>query len=310
MDVLSALDPAVAGGLEPFAGFGVSEELLAGARANMITALPALSDAVARTDHVISEDPQVIVRVHRPRGAVGALPALYSIHGGGYVIGTCDIDDGLFDQWCPKLNCVAVSVEYRLAPETAYPGPLEDCYRGLAWTFANAEMLGIDTTCIGLIGTSAGGGLAAALALLARDRGELRPAFQVLNCPMIDDRMTTPSSRLEGLPIWSRESNDFGWRSYLGDLFGTDDVPYHAAAARCADLSGLPPAFVAVGGVDGFRDEDIDYALRLMRAGVPTDLHVYAGLPHGHSLFPNVVGSQQWDRDQFDWVARQFGGRS
>ncbi|MGD9795316.1 MAG: alpha/beta hydrolase [Acidimicrobiia bacterium] len=306
MDVLGALDPVIAAGLEPFAAFGVSEQTLAAARSNMLTVLPELSDAVERTDHVVSADPEVIVRVHRPRGLVGALPALYSMHGGGYVIGTRDIDDFLFDQWCPALNCVAVSVEYRLAPETPYPGPLEDCYTGLAWTFVNAEMLGIDTSRVGLIGTSAGGGLAAALALLARDRGELRPAFQVLNCPMIDDRMTTPSSQLDGLPIWSKESNEFGWRSYLGELFENNAVPCHAAPARAVDLSGLPPAFVAVGGVDGFRDENVDYALRLMQAGVPTDLHVYAGLPHGHSLFPKAAGSQQWNRDQFDWVARQF----
>ena len=133
-----------------------------------------------------------------------------------------------------------MSVEYRLAPETPYPGPLDDCYAGLAWTYEHADELGIDADRIGIAGVSAGGGLAAALALLARDRGEVPLAFQLLECPMIDDRQTTSSSQLDGLPVWSRDSNEFGWRSYLGDLYGTDDVPAYAAPARATDLVGLP----------------------------------------------------------------------
>ena len=162
-----------------------------------------------------------------------------------------------------------MSVDYRLAPETPYPGPLEDCYRGLVWTYEHADELGIDPERIGIMGVSAGGGLAAALALLARDRGEVPVAFQLLDSPMLDDRQRTPSSRQDGLAVWSRGSNTFGWKSYLGDLYGRDDVPATAAPARATDLSGLPPAFVSVGAVDGFRDEDIDYALRLNQAGVP-----------------------------------------
>ena len=184
-----------------------------------------LSDAVERTDHVVSEDPRVVVRVHRPKAVAGPLPCVYSIHGGGYVLGTYAMDDARFDRLCPTFPCVGVSVEYRLAPETAYPGPLDDCYAGLRWTFEHAAELGITPDRVGIAGVSAGGGLAAALALLARDRGEVPVAFQLLECPMIDDRQTTSSSRLDGLPIWSRESNEFGWRSYLGDLYGSDDVP-------------------------------------------------------------------------------------
>jgi acetyl esterase/lipase len=131
-------------------------------------------------------------------------------------------------------------------------------------------------------------------------------AFQLLDCPMIDDRQTTPSSRQDGLPVWSRESNTFGWRSYLGDLYGTDDVPYTAAAARAQELSGLPPAFVSVGSVDGFLDEDVDYALRLNRAGVPAELHVYPGACHGYQIAQDCEITRQSRRDVEDWLARQL----
>jgi acetyl esterase/lipase len=154
-------------------------------------------------------------------------------------------------------------------------------------------------------GVSAGGGLAAALALRCRDRG--RPiAFQLLDCPMLDDRQITLSSRLDRLAVWSRASNSFGWQSYLGDLRGTSHVPADAAPARATELAGLPPAFVSVGSADGFRDEDVDYALRLNQAGVPTELHVYPGAPHGYAMAPDSpVAKQAW-RDKTDWLARQI----
>ena len=131
-------------------------------------------------------------------------------------------------------------------------------------------------------------------------------AFQLLDCPMLDDRQHTPSSRLDDLAIWSRESNEFGWRSYLGDLYGTDAVTYHAAPARATDLAGLPPAFVSVGTVDGFRDEDIDYAVRLNQAGVPAELHVYPGAPHGYQIAGDTAIGRQARRDADDWLARQI----
>jgi acetyl esterase/lipase len=265
-----------------------------------------LSDRVERTDHVVSDDPRLVVRVHRPKGMSGPLPCVYSIHGGGYVLGTYAMDDARFDRYCPSFPCVGVSVEYRLAPETAYPGPLDDCYAGLRWTFDHADELGVDTARIGIAGISAGGGLAAALALLARDRGEVPLAFQLLECPMIDDRQTTSSSRLDGLPIWSRESNEFGWRSYLGGLYGTDDVPAYAAAARATDLVGLPPALVIVGGADGFRDEDIGYALRLNQSGVPTELHVLPGAPHGVQMFADSVVARRWNQIVTEWLGLQL----
>jgi len=269
----------------------------------------ALSDAVERTDHVVSDDPRVVVRVHRPKGVEGPRPCVYSIHGGGYVLGTYEMDDARFDRWCTRFGCVGVSVEYRLAPETPYPGPLDDCYAGLRWTHAHAEQLGIAPDRIGIAGASAGGGLAAALALRARDRAEVPVPFQLLECPMIDDRQTTSSSRLDGLPVWSRESNEFGWRSYLGDLYGTAEIPSDAAAARADDLAGLPDALVIVGGADGFRDENIDYALRLNQAGVPAELHVLPGAPHGVQMFVGSGLARRWDQLVTTWLELQVGSR-
>lgn len=308
MDTHSMLHPVIAEAVQAMPFPTISGDTLALMRGFPFPAQP-LSDSVERSEFVVSEDPPVRVRVHRTKGASGALPCLYSIHGGGYVIGSYDMDDARFDGLCQKVPCVGVSVEYRLAPDVPYPGPLDDCYAGLKWVVDNADSLGIDTGRIGVGGVSAGGGLAAALALLVRDRGEMSLSFQLLECPMLDDRQTTPSSRLDKLPIWSHESNTFGWQSYLGNLYGTEDVPYHAAPARAVDLAGLPPAFIAVGAVDGFRDEDIDYATRLNQAGVPTELHVYPGLPHGHAIFPPVPAAGQWQRDVDNWLAKQFESR-
>lgn len=269
---------------------------------------PELSDAVVRTEHVVPGDPPVPMRVHRARDAEGALPCLYSIHGGGYVIGTYAMQDAPLDRLCRKLGLVGVAPEYRLAPETPYPGPLEDCYRGLAWTFEHADELGIDATRIGIGGVSAGGGLTAALALLVKQRGEFDLAFQLLDCPMLDDRQTTASSQMEGLPIWSKGSNTYGWRAYLGDLYGTGRIPCTAAPARATDddLRGLPPAYVSVGAVDGFLDEDVEYALRLNRLGVPCELHVYPGACHGYHMAVDSAVTAQSHRDEEDWLARQI----
>ena len=305
----TALDPAIV----PFADqvpFGeLNGATLAEIRATPFALPGELTDGVERVDHVVSEGPRVVVRVHTPKAAASRpRPCIYSIHGGGYVIGSYEMDDISFDQRCQALDCVGVSVEYRLAPETPYPGPLEDCYAGLAWVFKNAAQLGIDPTRVGVTGVSAGGGLAAALALLVRDRGEYTLDWQLLDCPMLDDRQCTPSSQADDLIIWNRASNAFGWKSYLGDLYGADDVPYHAAPARAEDLSGLPRAYVCVGGADGFRDEDIDYALRLNGAGVECELHVYPGAPHGVMLFADTDVARRYMRDQHEWLARRLQG--
>jgi acetyl esterase/lipase len=276
------------------------------ARNAKLVEAPPLSDRVERTDHVVCDDPRVLARVHRPVGAEGPLACVFSIHGGGYVLGSYEMDDAKFDRWCPSYGIAGVSVEYRLAPEHPYPEPLEDCYAALEWTHAHAAELGIDPGRIGITGVSAGGGLCAALALLARDRARVPVRFQLLDCPMLDDRQITPSSRLDDLLVWNRASNAFGWRSYLGELYGRDDVPAHAAPARASDLSGLPQAYVCVGGADGFRDEDILYAQRLYAAGVETELHVYPGAPHGVGLFAGTEIAWRYAADQEDWLRRQL----
>lgn len=302
------IDPAILAMLDQFpivANTHASAETLEDMRAGSIPA-PPLSDAVERLDHVVRDEPKLTVRVHKLKGSQKEnRPCIYSIHGGGYIAGSVDMDDGLFDALCQKTDCVGISVEYRLAPESPYPIPIEDCYAGLAWVFANAESLGIDPARIGIHGISGGGGLAAALALMVRNRGEYNLAYQLLDCPMIDDRQITVSSQAEGLIGWTKESNAFGWQSYLGDLYGTDDVPYLAAPSRANDLSGLPPAYICVGGGDGFRDEDIAYALRLGECGVPCELHVYPGAPHGAMLFTNTDVGARYVRDKNHWLTKK-----
>ena len=298
------LDPELAAvaALVPFDE--MNAEIIAAFRTMEMPAPPP-SATITRVEHTVPGAPAVPLRAHRARGADGALPCIYSMHGGGYVMGSNTMDDPQFEDWCPKLGLVGVSVDYRLAPETPYPGPLEDCYRGLVWTYEHADELGIDRDCIGIMGVSAGGGLAAALALLARERGEIPVAFQLLDSPMLDDRQQTPSSREDDLAVWSRGSNTFGWKSYLGDLYGRDDVPATAAPARAPDLAGLPPALVSVGAVDGFRDEDIEYARRLNQAGVPTELHVYPGACHGFtSLARDAAVTKRCLRNMEDWLRR------
>ncbi len=300
------LDSEIGPLLADFPFFAIGADNVADIRSVPLVPPTPLSDAVERTDHVVPGDPDVVIRVHRPRGIEGPLPCLYSIHGGGYVIGSFTMDDPRFDVWCPRFACVGVSVEYRLSPETPYPGPLDDCYLGLQWVHDHHEEVGVDPARIGIAGVSAGGGLAAALALVSRDRGEVPVQFQLLDCPMLDDRQITPSSQLDGLSIWSRESNTFGWRSYLGDIYGTDRVPAYAAPARAEDLAGLPPAYVSVGGADGFRDEDIAYAMRLGQAGVPTELHVFPGAPHGVMMFTETAVAKRYTATLDDWLGRQL----
>jgi acetyl esterase/lipase len=305
IDVRMLLDPELRPAMEEFQLPLLSKEVLATLRQQPFQTVE-LSDAVERTDRLVPGDPPVPIRIHRPVGASGQMPAIVSIHGGGYVIGTYDMDDAFFDRWCPKFGLVGVSVEYRLAPETPYPGPLDDCYSALRWTHEHAGELGIDPDRIGICGRSAGGGLVAGLALLARDRAEVPVALQIMEAPMLDDRQVTSSSQLDGLYVWTRESNQFGWRSYLGELYGSDRVPAYAAAARATDLAGLPPTYISVGAIDGFRDEDIDYAVRLTHAGVPCELHVYAGLPHGFIRASDARAVKLAVVNVEDWLDRQL----
>jgi acetyl esterase/lipase len=254
-----------------------------------------------------SGDPDVMLRIHTPNDAPSPLPCVYFMHGGGLVMGTADREDERFERYCTRFNCIGVSVEYRLAPETPYPGPLDDCYAGLAYLHQYADELGIDPSRIGIGGASAGGGLAAGLALLARDRGVFPIAFQLLIYPMIDDRQQTASSRWHDAPVWNPVSNKFGWSSYLPTTIGSDDVSEYAAPARATHLMGLPPTYIMVGTLDGFLDEDLDYARRLIHAGVPTELHVYPGAIHGFDAFARSVSvARHAVDDMHRWLAAQL----
>lgn len=311
LDIIPLLDPEVAAMLAA-SPVNIGEVLGSLTRESVVTIRemfaatppPPLSDEVTREDIALDGRGTAAVRVHRPRSPRSNAPCLVWMHGGGLVLGDNRMDDARFDKWCREFGIVGVSVEYRLAPEHPYPTPLEDCYVALAWTHRNASKLGVDPSRIGIGGASAGGGLAAGLGLMARDRAEHSVAFQLLIYPMIDDRQITTSSGWSD-PIWSPSANTFGWTSYLGAAKGSDDVSPYAAAARATDLSGLPPTLVIVGALDGFSDEDIDFAKRLRHAGVTTDLHVYAGAPHGFDTFGEFTDvSRRANHDLDDWLRR------
>ena len=269
-----------------------------------------LSDRVSRTTITVPGPdgaPDVALRIHRPVDAVGALACIVWMHGGGLVLGNEEQDDPRFDRWCERHHMMAVSIGYRLAPETPFPGPLEDCYVGLRYVVDHAAELGVEQGRLGIGGASAGGGLAAALALLARDRGGPTLSSQLLIYPMIDDRQITESSSWD-VPIWPPSSNAFGWTSYLGDAKGTEEVGPYAAAARATDLNGLPPTIIVVGALDGFVDENIDYARRLNHAGVPVEFHLYPGAPHGFdALLPRSAVARSANADLARWLDRHYG---
>jgi acetyl esterase/lipase len=250
--------------------------------------------------------PEVRVLVYQPTTASTPLPALLWIHGGGYVLGSADQDDLGVKNIVSTVGCAAVSVDYRLAPETPHPGPVEDCYAALKWLYTHAEELDVDPSRIAIGGGSAGGGLTAALALLTRDRGEVPLVLQLLIFPMLDDRTVTAADPhpYTGEFIWTHESNRFGWTSLLGQEPGGPDVSPYAAAARAEHLEGLPPTFINVGSLDLFLEENMEYARRLMRAGVPTELHVYPGAYHGFGMVPDAKVSQAAVRDELDALRR------
>ena len=278
----------------------------------MLAGLPAIEGVTSydRFAPCRQGDPDVRVRVYRPDDQPGRLPALLWIHGGGYVMGDIEQDDRLMKQLAKRIGCVAASVDYRLAPEHPFPAPVEDCYAALKWLSANAGELGVDPSRIAIGGASGGGGLCAGLALMTRDRREVKPSFQLLIYPMIDDRNVTPASHAITDPrVWNRESNRLGWKAYLGRDGGGPDVSPYAAASRATDLTGLPPAYIPVGALDLFIDENIEYAQRLIQAGVPTELHVYPGAFHGFDLFaPSAKVSKQFKADRDDALKRALHG--
>ncbi|RKQ15146.1 alpha/beta hydrolase [Ureibacillus endophyticus] len=223
------------------------------------------------------------VRIYQLKGRTETVPALLWIHGGGYVIGVPEGDDGLCQRFVKEAGCTVVSVDYRLAPEHPYPAPLEDCYSALKWIADNSQALNIDANRIGIAGASAGGGLTAALALLAKDRKGPNLIFQMPLYPMINDLNDNFSNKeITGNFIWNYSLNEAGWSMYLGDLKGSENIPYHAAPARATveDLKGLPYTYTCVGQLDPFRDETLQYVTKLAQAGVDVDFHLYAGGYH------------------------------
>jgi acetyl esterase/lipase len=264
------------------------------------------SDHLARGAH---GDPDVLLRAFRPRvESGGPLPCLYWIQGGGYVLTAPDLDDRFCETIVETHRCAVVSINWRRAPEHPFPAAANDVYAGLAWTIGEADRLGIDSDRLVVGGHSSGGGKAAALALMVRDRGELSVAHQLLLYPMLDDRQTTPSSaRVTDPQVWNRESNELAWRAYLGEMYGSDDVSPYAAPARATDLSALPPATMLTGELDLFVDEDIIYAQRLMSAGVPIELHVYPAAHHGFDRHvPRAVVARRFVSDRDAALRRAF----
>jgi acetyl esterase/lipase len=289
-------------------------EKVRAARATRIAMFPSPPDR----DDVVMEDlrvpgpanaSDVPVRVYRPKAASSAPRAsLFEIHGGGFMMG----DIAMMDPWCQRvageIGAVVVSVDYRLAPEHPFPAGVEDCYAALVWMATEAKKLGIDPERIAVAGQSAGGGLAAATALLARDRGGPKLCYQVLEIPELDDRLDTPSMlAFTDTPLWNRPNAVWSWKHYLGPDQEGDVSPY-AAPARAESLAGLPPAYISTMEFDPLRDEGILYGLRLLQAGVSVELHSYPGTFHGSALLPTAEPSRRNMEEVFGVLARRLSG--
>ena len=252
-------------------------------REKIIGKLPEIK-GVNSFDQLISRETEtdVLVRVYSPESQTEVLPALLWIHGGGYCFGSMESDDYVVREMVKSVGCVIVSVDYRLAPEYPFPAGLDDCMVALKWLVSNTDRLSVDPDRLSIGGISAGGGLAAGLALLIRDSTEINLVFQYLLCPMIDDRcVTSSSSMILDKRIWNRHSNLMGWKCYLGENQISEDVSQYAAASRAKNLSGLPSTYIAVGSVDAFVDEDCEYARRLQDSGVKVQLEIFDGGFHG-----------------------------
>ncbi|WP_423919849.1 alpha/beta hydrolase [Frigoribacterium sp. 2-23] len=250
-------------------------------------------------------DPIALAIIQRI-GRSGPAACFYTIHGGGMMFGHYLGNLDSYDDWLLRHDVVLISVDYRLAPEHPDPYPVEDCYAGLVWTADHADELGIDPERIVLVGQSAGGGLAAGTALLARDRRGPAVWAQILVSPMLDDRDDTVSTRqFDGVGVADRSLTRFGWSSYLGDRRGGDAVSIYAAPGRAVDLAGLPQTYVDCGSTEVFRDETVAFASTLWASGVPAELHVWPGAFHGFTtMAPDATLSRRAVAALGDWTAR------
>jgi acetyl esterase/lipase len=309
------VDPELLAFLDSFPRLELSVETLPQTRA-MITQMrrqldesaPPSPDIDCRKRFVPGpkDAPDVRVLVYMPDRGRARRPAFLHIHGGGYVRGSPDMNDRHNKLLASQLGCVIVSVDYRLAPETVFPGAVEDCYAALKWLHANAVELGVDSGCIAIGGESAGGGLAAALGLLARDRGEVPVVHQQLIYPMIDDRPAADPHPYTGEFIWHHAANRFGWEALLGREPGDKGISPYAAAARAECLAGLPSTFISTGALDLFLEENLDYARRLTRAGVGVELHVYPGAFHAFDFVFESRLAKMHARDQLEALRHAF----
>jgi acetyl esterase/lipase len=287
------------------------------ARERMVEIMAAMAVEIDMSDLDIDDrviagppgDPDVTVRVYVPKApATDPTPAVLYINGGGFVVGSIDSEHPNSARLAQALGVVVVSVEYRLAPEHPFPAGLEDCYAALVWLHREADALGVDATRVAINGGSAGGGLAAGLALLARDRGGPAICFQYLGIPELDDRLDTPSmQRFHDTPMWSRPQAERSWEWYLGAAYGRDDVSPYAAPARATDLAGLPPAYVSTMEFDPLRDEDINYALKLLAAGVSVELHSFPGTFHGSGIVTTAAITRREGVERFTVLQRALG---
>ena len=315
------VDPELLSVLEDFPTTALAAEQLPAIRAQraaelerMKPSLPQFPDVEVCQERAqgTAAIPDVPLLVYRPARRQAPLPVLVWIHGGGFVLGSAEQDDIQAKTIASRVGCAVVSVEYRLAPEAPFPAPVEDCYAGLRWTHAQADAYGFDAGRVAIGGASAGGGLAAALGLLARDRGELQVAYQLLLVPMLDDRTAAAEEQhpYNGEFVWTPHNNLVGWTALLGRAPGGEDVSEYASPARAASLAGLPPTYIASGSLDLFLEEDLEYARRLIRAGVPTELHVYPGAFHGFGRAASARVSQAYARDFLQALGRAFESAS
>ncbi len=292
----------------------ITPEMLDGLRAVADAAAPSVEDLADNGAFEITERsipgpadaPDVPLLIARPAGLAPGRPIVLFTHGGGMVMGDHRFGLDAVLPWASELGLVVVSVDYRLAPEHPYPAAVEDAYAALLWAAEQAEQIGGARERILLVGASSGAGLAASLALLARDRGVVRPLAQLLMYPMLDDRNDSVSARqMAGAGVWDRTANETGWTALLGDARGGPDTPAYAAAARAEDLSGLPPAFLDVGTAETFRDEVVDYAARIARAGGEIELHLWPGAFHAFDFWvPQARVSQDASAARLRWLRR------
>ena len=308
-DLNSELDEMHLEVLNLFPDDFLTMEDIAGTRAAFTGPPAELSDKVQVEDVMIrglGDDPDLRVKLYRPEELPEDSPALLWMHPGGMTLLSADSEDEANAARALNHMCLVISVDYRLAPENPYPAAPDDCYAALLWTADNASVLGIDPMRIVVGGASAGAGLAASTALRARDESGPEILFQLLTYPMLDHRNETPSSYgvVDEFRVWNRQANLISWNAYVGAL---DEVPTYASPSLESNLTNLPPAFISVGSLDNFVDECIDYAQRLMQAGVPTDLRVYSGAFHGSvGMVAHSPISVEWAKAENDALHRAF----